>query len=180
MRRAIFLDRDGTLIVDRIYLNDPQQIEFLPGAFDGLRQLRDAGYIFIVATNQSGIPRGFVQLKNLHMIHDIVRAEFCRSGVDILHFYYAPFMTDSNHPMRKPSPGMLLEAAFDFNIDLKQSWMIGDRITDVEAGDRAGCRTILLKGTEDLSKMESRVQPTAITSDLIEAAQFITMTTVSK
>jgi D-glycero-D-manno-heptose 1,7-bisphosphate phosphatase len=173
MRKAIFLDRDGTLIVDRIYLNDPGQIEFLPGAFEGLRRLRDAGYIFLVVTNQSGIPRGFVQIPNLRAIHDVIRAEFCRQGVDLLHFYYAPFMTDSNHPARKPSPGMLLEGAYDFNIDLHASWMIGDRLTDVEAGLNAGTRSILIKGTEDPSFAQMKSDPHGVVSDLIEAATFI-------
>src|SRR4051812_25254826 len=110
MRKAVILDRDGTLIVDRIYLNDPTHIEYLPGVFDALRALRDAGFVFAVATNQSGIPRGAVDVRNLDKIHQIIKADFASRGVDILSFHSAPYMTDFDHHLRKPNPGMLMEA----------------------------------------------------------------------
>src|ERR1044072_1718326 len=144
MKKAIILDRDGTLIVDRIYLNDPELIEYLPGVFDALRLLRDAGYVFAVATNQSGVARGIVDVRNLDEIHRIIREDFARYGVDFLSFHSAPYMTDNDHILRKPNPGMLLEAARWHNLDLAQSWMIGDRDTDVIAGQRAGTRTAWL------------------------------------
>jgi D-glycero-D-manno-heptose 1,7-bisphosphate phosphatase len=171
-KKAILLDRDGTLIVDKIYLNDPAQIEYLPGVFDALRLLRDAGYVFAVATNQSGVPRGFVDVENLDEIHRIIRADFARQGVDILSFHSAPYMTDSNHPMRKPNTGMLDEAARFYGLDLRQSWMIGDRMTDVEAGRRAGTRTVLLGATED-PELSGYAAPTLRVADLLEAAQII-------
>lgn len=146
---AVILDRDGTLIVDRIYLNDPDQIEYLPGVFEALRILRDRGFVFSVATNQSGVPRGMVDVRNLDEIHRRIQAKFALEGVDILSFHSAPFMTDSDHWMRKPNPGMLLEAAEWYNLDLPRSWMVGDRMTDVEAGRRAGCRGVLLGNLED-------------------------------
>ena len=144
-RKAIIFDRDGTLIVDKVYLNDPDAIEYLPGVFEALRTLRDAGFIFFVATNQSGVPRGLVDIKNLNEIHRRIRAAFSEHGVDILEFYYAPFLTEDPHILRKPNPGMLLQAAAEYKIDLGASWMIGDRMTDVEAGHRAGTRTIYLE-----------------------------------
>ena len=147
-QKAIFLDRDGCLIVDRIYLNDVTQIEYLPGVFTALRLLRDAGYIFMIATNQSGVARGIVDIHNLYQIHARIKADFAREGVDLLEFYYAPYMTDTNHPVRKPNPGMLLRGAFDYNVDLHKSWMVGDRMTDVECGHRAGCRAALMGTTE--------------------------------
>lgn len=143
-KKAVFFDRDGTLIIDKIYLNDPDQIEYLPGVFTALRDLRDAGFVFFVVTNQSGVPRGHVTLKNLEEIHRRIRFAFAERGVDFLNFYSAPFPTDSNHLHRKPNPGMLLQAAQEYHIDLQRSWMIGDRMTDVEAGHRAGARSILL------------------------------------
>lgn len=143
-QKAVFVDRDGTIIIDKVYLNDPEQIEYIPGVFDSLKKLRDLGYHFFVATNQSGIPRGRVQLRNLNEIHRRIRAEFSRHGVDICEFYYAPYMTDFDHPMRKPNPGMLLTAAEEYNIDLGQSWMIGDKDVDVSAGHRAGARAVLV------------------------------------
>jgi histidinol-phosphate phosphatase family protein len=147
-KKAILLDRDGTLIVDFVYLNDPEKIQYLPGVFSALRLWRDAGFVFCVLTNQSGVPRGLVDVRNLDEIHRRIRAEFAREGVDILSFHSAPFMTDSDHYLRKPNPGMLFEAAAIHGLDLRQSWMIGDRMTDVEAGHRAGTRTALIGGAE--------------------------------
>ena len=145
---GVILDRDGTLIVDLLYLNDPNKIEYLPGVFEGLRLLRDHGFKLCVATNQSGVPRGDVDVRNLDETHRRIRAKFASEGVDLLSFHSAPFMTDYNHPLRKPNPGMLLEAARWYDFDFARSWMVGDRMTDVEAGHRAGMRAALL-GTED-------------------------------
>ncbi len=149
MKKVVFFDRDGTLIVDKIYLNDPEQIEYLPGVFQGLRLLRDQGFEFIVVTNQSGVPRGLVDVKNLHQIHKNIREDCARAGIDILSFYYAPFMVNSGHPMRKPGPGMLEAGVRDHNVDRTVSWMVGDRMTDVEAGHRAHMKSVFLHGTED-------------------------------
>jgi histidinol-phosphate phosphatase family protein len=145
---AVILDRDGTLIVDRVYLNDPEKIEYLPGVFEALRVLRDAGFVFAVATNQSGVPRGLVDVRNLDEIHRRIQAKFCSEGVDILSFHSAPYMTDFDYKFRKPNPGMLFEAASWYNLDLSRSWMVGDRMTDVEAGHRAGMRSVLLGANE--------------------------------
>lgn len=171
-KKAVILDRDGTLIVDKIYLNDPDGIEYLPGVFEALRLLRDAGYVFTVATNQSGVPRGLVDVRNLDEIHRRIRAEFARQGVDILSFHSAPYMTNSNHYYRKPNTGMLDEAASFHAIDLRRSWMIGDRMTDVEAGHRAGCRTVLLGYGEKPEDFPYK-PPTLHAPDLLWAAQRI-------
>lgn len=173
MKKTIFLDRDGTIIVDKIYLNDPEQIEYLPGVFEALRLLRDAGFSFVVATNQSGIPRGLVSLANLHEIHRRIRFEFARHGVDFLNFHYAPFMTNHDHPLRKPNSGMILEAALDYSIDLRASWMIGDRMSDVEAGHRAGCRSVLLGDQESPKQFPQFRTPDIHAPDLLTAARTI-------
>jgi histidinol-phosphate phosphatase family protein len=144
MRKVVFFDRDDTLIEDRIYLNDPNDIVFLPYAFECLKALSLMGFEFVIVTNQSGVARGLVQIKNLNKIHKNIKDEFNQRGIEILDFIYAPFMTNSNHFLRKPNPGMLLEAQKMYRIDLKQSWMVGDRMSDVEAGHRAGTKTILL------------------------------------
>ncbi len=146
-KRAIFLDRDGTLIVDRIYLNRVADIVYLPGIFDAMKALRDLGYCFLIATNQSGVARGLVQPKNLEAIHRQIRDDLAAQGIDVLSFHSAPYLTDSDHWLRKPNPGMLLEGAQWHQIDLNQSWMVGDRMTDVEAGRRAGCKTALILGS---------------------------------
>ncbi|OFZ20230.1 MAG: hypothetical protein A2Z20_00545 [Bdellovibrionales bacterium RBG_16_40_8] len=179
-KKAIFFDRDGTLIVDKIYLNNPDEIEYLPGVFQALRDLRDAGYVFFVVTNQSGVPRGLVSVNNLVEIHNRIRFAFAEHGIDILSFYYAPYLTDSNHFYRKPNPGMLLQATEEFNIDLGQSWMIGDRMIDVEAGHRAGTRSILL--TTSIHKddnLQQHASPEGSFSSVAESVPFILQHTTS-
>ena len=178
MKKVIFLDRDGTIIVDKIYLNDPNAIEYLPGVFEGMKSLRDHGYEFIVVTNQSGVPRGLVSLENLHEIHRRIRAEMSQHGVNILQFYFAPFMTDSNHPMRKPNPGMLELGIKDFNVDRKQSWMAGDRMTDVEAGHRAKMKTIFVTGTED-HRITPFSPPEFVAENFMELSQHIVSNTTN-
>lgn len=169
---AVILDRDGTLIVDLIYLNDPEQITYLPGVFAAMRLLRDHGFVFSVATNQSGVPRGVVDVRNLDEIHRRIQAQFALEGVDILSFHSAPYMTDNDHVFRKPNPGMLLEAASWYGYDLSRSWMVGDRMTDVEAGHRAGCRSVLLGGTEN-PEMSLYAPPEIHAPNLLVAAQEI-------
>lgn len=171
-RPAIFLDRDGTLIVDRVYLNDPDQIEYLPGVFEALRLLRDCGFVFCVATNQSGVARGLVDVRNLDEIHRRIRAKFSSEGVDILSFHSAPFMTDTDHPMRKPNPGMILEAARWHRLNIRRSWMIGDRFTDVLAGRNAGCRSVLL-GHIESNRRTNLLASEIYAPNLLQAAEFI-------
>jgi len=177
-RPAILLDRDGTLIHDFVYLNDPERIEYLPGVFQALRHLRDLGFSFCVVTNQSGVPRGLVDVRNLDEIHRRIQAKFCGEGVDILSFHSAPFMTDNDHILRKPNPGMLMEAAHWHNLDLRQSWMVGDRMTDVEAGHRAGTQTALL-GTADLPALSPFAPPEIHAMNLLAVAHEIEARTVS-
>ncbi len=170
---GVILDRDGTLIVDMLYLNDPEKIVYLPGVFEGLRLLRDHGFKLCVATNQSGVPRGDVDVRNLDEIHRRVQAKFASEGVDLLSFHSAPYMTDYDHPMRKPNAGMLLEAASRYNLDPARSWMVGDRMTDVEAGHRAGMRSALL-GTAEPLPFENAL-PEVHEANLFAAARAIVM-----
>jgi D-glycero-D-manno-heptose 1,7-bisphosphate phosphatase len=172
MKKAVIFDRDGTLIIDKIYLNDPDQIEYLPDVFPALQKLRDAGFEFAIATNQSGIARGIVSLENLNEIHRRMKVKFAEHGIEFKGYYYAPYSVESNHPLRKPNAGMLELAAKENRFDLRQSWMIGDRLTDVEAGHRAGCKTILLEGLKEENKF-SYAEPTFVARDLLSAADFI-------
>lgn len=173
MGKAIFFDRDGTLIEDKIYLNDPDQIVYLDGVFAGLRRLRDHGFSFVVVTNQSGVPRGLVDIENLNEIHRRIRMDCAREGIDILHFYYAPFLVESNHPMRKPNPGMIESGLRDYNIQAEGSWMVGDRYTDVQAGARAGLKSVFLTGTEPPPSQEQRPQPEGIAHSFSEVCDII-------
>lgn len=172
LKPAVIFDRDGTLIVDMVYLNDPDKLVYLPGVFEALRMLRDAGFVFAVATNQSGVPRGIVDVRNLDEIHRRIQAKFASEGVDFLSFHSAPYMTDHDHFFRKPNPGMLVEAARWYGLDLKRSWMIGDRMTDVEAGHRAGARSVLL-GTSDSVEKGGFLPPEIHVPGLLEAAREI-------
>lgn len=174
MRKAVFLDRDGTIIIDKIYLNNVHEIEYIPFAIEGMKQMRDLGYEFVIATNQSGIARGLVDIKNLYAIHEKIRADLSAHGLDVLGFYYAPYAVETNHYLRKPNPGMLLTAAHDHGIDLGKSWMIGDRVSDVEAGQRAGTRTVLLVppgSNENVASLSN--PPTFKCAHLKNAADFI-------
>jgi D-glycero-D-manno-heptose 1,7-bisphosphate phosphatase len=177
-RKAVFFDRDGTLIIDKVYLNDPEQIVYLPGVFEALRLLRDDGFQFIVVTNQSGLARGIVQIENMDKIHWKMVDEFARHGIFFSGFYYAPYSVESDHWVRKPNPGMLYLAEQDHQVDLSQSWIVGDRMTDVEAGHRAGLKAVLLEGVETLPHGQFEA-PEAFVGDILSAAHWILASTPS-
>jgi len=171
-RKTIFLDRDGTIIEDIPYLNDPDKINYLPNVFKALKNLREAGYSFVIVTNQSGVPRGLVKIENLHEIHNRIQREFSKHGIEFLEFYYAPHLPDSQHHTRKPNPGMLLLASDKFDIDLSKSWMIGDKLSDVEAGVRAGVKSILLTSKDNI-EIKEPYAPEVYLKTLWEASQYI-------
>lgn len=149
--KAIFLDCDGTLIEDPGYINHPDQVKLLPGVTDALVELRAMGYKLIVVSNQSGVARGIVTEKVLAQIHSRLKKLLAEKNTSLDRIYYCPYHPDGvvekyrqKSDDRKPAPGMLLTAADKMNIDLNQSWMVGDGDRDIEAGLRAGCRTILI------------------------------------
>ena len=150
--RAVFLDRDGTINVERDYLYRPEEFTFIPGAPEAIRMLREAGYLVVVVTNQSGIARGYYDEAALHRIHRHMDDLLARAGTSVDAYYYCPHHPDgtvdsyrSVCDCRKPLPGMLLQAARDLGIDLAASYIIGDKQADVTAGLRAGCRPLLVK-----------------------------------
>jgi len=149
--KAIFLDRDETLIEDPGYINNPEQVKLLDGVAEALIELKALGYKLIVATNQSGVARGIVTEKVLGEIHDRLRQLLSRKNAFLDGIYYCPYHPDGVVPKyrkesecRKPHPGMLQQAAAEMDIDLSLSWCLGNSLRDVEAGRRAGCRTILI------------------------------------
>ncbi|HEX5415636.1 MAG TPA: HAD family hydrolase [Chloroflexota bacterium] len=150
-RPAVFLDRDGTLIVDKPYNANPDEITLLPGVRSALNALTRAGYLLVVVTNQSGVARGYFEADAVAAMHDRLDELLGSSRRPILGYYFCPHHAAGCVPeytapcsYRKPEPGMLLRAAEDWAIDLGRSWMIGDMVSDVEAGRAAGCRSILL------------------------------------
>jgi D-glycero-D-manno-heptose 1,7-bisphosphate phosphatase len=149
--KAIFLDCDGTLIEDPGYINHPDQVKLLDGVPEALIELKHLGYKLIVVSNQSAIAHGIVTENVLGEIHDRLKQLLAEKGAYLDRIYYCPYHPDgliakyrreSND--RKPNPGMLLTAADEMDIDLTQSWAIGNSGRDVEAGSRAGCKTILI------------------------------------
>lgn len=161
MNKAIFLDKDGTLINDVPYNVDPQYIAFTEKAGEALKRLKQEGYLLIIATNQSGVARGYFDIEDLKKVKASIQEKLQKNhDIEIDGFYYCPhYPTGVNTQFvgqcrcRKPENGLLLKAAHDFNINLKKSWMIGDRDTDILAGRSAGCRTILISKTEGSSNL---------------------------
>jgi len=149
--KAIFLDRDDTLIEDPGYINDPEQVKLLDGVPEALIQLEALGYKLIVVTNQSAVAHGIVTEKVLGEIHDRLKQLLADKNAFLDRIYYCPYHPEGVVPKyckesnsRKPSPGMLLKAADEMDIDLSQSWCVGNSSRDIEAGLRAGCKTILI------------------------------------
>ena len=150
--RAVFLDRDGVLIKDVNYLTSTDQIQLLPGVGSALLSLQSS-FSIIVVTNQSGIARGFLTEEDLAGIHSELVKLLAMEGVIVDVLYYCPHLPEALEPYyrmfctcRKPNPGMLLRAGKDFGIDLSRSFLVGDRPSDIQAGDAAGVASILLTG----------------------------------
>ena len=149
--KAIFFDRDDTLVEDPGYINNPDQVKLLDGVAEALIELRTMGYKLIVVTNQSAVARGIVTEDGLEEIHDRLKSLLAEKGAYLDRIYYCPYHPEAVIPKyrkewywRKPNPGMLLAAADELDIDLGQSWMIGNQADDIEAGHRANCKTILI------------------------------------
>jgi D-glycero-D-manno-heptose 1,7-bisphosphate phosphatase len=154
--RAVFLDRDGTLVHARHYPSRPADLILYDGIGPRLRRLRETGFKLIVVTNQSGIARGYFTEDDLAAMHDHLSLELARLGVEVDGFYHCPHHPDGviEHlavtcDCRKPQPGMILRAAADHAIQPEWSWFIGDILDDIQAGNTAGCGTVLVDlGTE--------------------------------
>ena len=144
--KAVFLDRDGVINVDHGYVYKIEDFEFVDGIFDELKRYKEEGYIFIVVTNQSGIGRGYYKEEEFLKLTDYMIAEFRKKGIEIKKVYHCPHTPDEGCECRKPKPGMLLKAMDEFNIDMKNSVMIGDKKSDMEAGECAGVGKLVFKG----------------------------------
>jgi D-glycero-D-manno-heptose 1,7-bisphosphate phosphatase len=150
--KAIFLDRDDTIIEDSGYINSAEQVKLIPAAAGALIELRKMGYKLIVVSNQSGIARGLITEQALSQVHERLKQLLAEHNAYLDRIYYCPYLPDGavgkyrkDSDWRKPKPGMLLTAAKEMKINLAQSWMIGNAYIDVAAGKAAGCRTILIK-----------------------------------
>ncbi len=183
-RPAVFLDRDGTINREIGFLTKPEQLELLPGAAEAVRWIKQAGYRVVVVTNQPVIARGDCTTAELLAIHDKLEMELSRAGAFLDGIYSCPHHPDKGFAgerpelkieceCRKPGDGLLRRAAEELNLDLAASWMIGDRTVDVEAGAKAGCRTILVRTGEGGRDGRSAVQPDHVADDLLAAARLL-------
>jgi D,D-heptose 1,7-bisphosphate phosphatase len=178
---AIFLDKDGTVIVNMPYNVDPDLIVLMPGVGEGLQRLQASGFQLVMITNQAGVAHGYFPERALEGVHARIDALLEPHGVRLGGFYYCP-----HHPQgsivtykctclcRKPMPGMIQRAAAELRIDLGRSWFLGDILDDVEAGNRAGCRTVLVDaGSETLWQLSPQRTPDYYTYSMQSAVDLI-------
>ncbi len=144
MKRALFLDRDGTIIEDPGYLSKVEQIKFLPGVLEKIRILKQKGLLIFIVTNQSGIGRGYFSESQLMLIHDGLTSMMTKAGAAVDSIAYCPHAPGDKCACRKPSPQMVVELAEQFNVDLGESFFLGDKLSDVLTGKNAGCKTVLI------------------------------------
>ncbi len=177
MKRAVFLDRDGTINIEKEYLYQSADFEFIPGAPDAIHLLNQAGIMVIVVTNQSGVARGYYTEDDVLSLHRHIARELEQFGAHVDAWLYCPHHPDGRGSYslpctcRKPLPGMLQEAADRYDIDLENSVMIGDKLADIEAGRAAGCSTILVR-TGYGADEECHVAPhTIVCNDLLSAVR---------
>jgi D-glycero-D-manno-heptose 1,7-bisphosphate phosphatase len=164
--KAVFLDRDDTIIEDPGYISSPEQVKLLPGTTRALMQLKQMGYKLVVVSNQSGIARGMFTEDDLTQIHARMKELLAAEGAYLDQIYYCPYHPEGviekyrkESDLRKPNPGMLLTAAEEMDLDLGQSWMIGNAYHDTTAGKRVGCRTVLLNLPPGIIKTPKPTDP---------------------
>lgn len=186
-QKAIFLDRDGTINQYVGFLHSPDQFELIDGVAEAVRLINNSGYLAIVITNQPVIARGEMTTEGLELIHCKMETLLGVKGAYLDGIYYCPHHPDKGFAgevvelkvecdCRKPKPGMILQAAKEYNIDLEHSWMIGDSWSDVQVGENAGCRTALLVRDIDLERDSTQVMPDIYADSLLDAVKEILKT----
>ena len=177
MNRAVFLDRDGTIIEERNYLSRVEEVAIFPGAAAALGRLHRAGFSLFMVTNQSGVGRGYFTLADVEKVNQHLLRELGRDGVHFEKIYIAPESPDAPSRGRKPSPQFLLDARDEFGVDLAQSYMIGDKLIDLQCGWNAGVKQCLLVRTGYGAELErasaDKLGAAAVVDDLSAAAQWI-------
>ncbi len=179
--KAIFLDRDDTLIYDSGYINDPEHVRLLDGVAEALVELKSMDYKLVVVSNQSAVARGIITEKVLGKIHERLRKLLTVKGAFLDKIYYCPYHPEGTveryskeSDLRKPNHGMLIKASEEMSISLEESWMIGDSSSDIEAGLRAGCKTILLDSPSRKKRLEPcEVEPDYAAVNIKEAVNII-------
>ena len=181
MERAVFLDRDGTIVEDIGYLHEIDKVKFLPKVRKAIKLINESGFKVIVITNQAGVARGYFAEETVKELNKYIQETLARREAFIDMIYYCPHHVEGiieeyrkDCYYRKPNPGMIEKATREFSLDLRNSFVIGDKISDVEAGHRAGCRTILLTGED--SPHNEKEGPTIsdhIVPDLYQAVKWM-------
>jgi len=179
--KACFLDRDGVIIEEVNYLSSPDQVKVFPEAIEALKLLRDNNYKIIIVTNQAGVARGYFKLTDISLVHDKIDEILSRHNLSIDSYYYCPHHPKGSVPeysiecnCRKPMPGMLLEAIDDHNINISKSFLIGDKMSDINAGKNVNCPGILVKtghGSEYVK--EATINNIIIKDNILEAVEFM-------
>ena len=183
-KRAVFLDRDGTINEDVGYPNHFKQINIYPSSFEAVRKINKAGFLAVIMTNQSGIGRGFITEEELQVIHQKIAAAFAQQKAYFDGIYFCPHYPLSSAPLyrkdcscRKPNPGLALQAASELNIDLEGSYMIGDKVEDMLFGRNIKASPVLVLtgfGQKSLSELKQRgIPPVFVAQNLLEAVDWI-------
>jgi len=177
MNRAAFLDRDGTIIAEKNYLCRPEDVEIFPNTPVGLRRLCHAGFKLFIVSNQSGVGRGYFTLADVERVNEHLCRELAPDGVRFEKIYIAPEKPDEPSHGRKPSPQFLYDARDEFSLDLAQSYMIGDKLADLECGWNAGVKTSILVRTGYGAELErealGKISRAVVVDDLLGAAEWI-------
>jgi D-glycero-D-manno-heptose 1,7-bisphosphate phosphatase len=177
VNRAVFLDRDGTLIEDKDYLHRPEEVVIYPGVGPALKQLQDGGFKLFMVTNQSGVGRGYFPIGDVHRVHERLARELAHHGVKFEKIYIAPEAPDEPSRGRKPSPQFLFDARDEFGIDLAESCIVGDKLIDLECGWNAGTKKSLLVRTGYGAEVErssaAKLKSAVVVDGLPQAAEWI-------
>lgn len=184
-RHAVFIDRDGTLSEEVGYINHPSRFRLFPYAAEAIKQLNENGWLAIVTTNQAGVARGYFSEEMITTIHEAMTKDLLSAGATLDAIYYCAHHPSVGEPpyrfdcdCRKPKPGLISRAAHDFEIDLDQSWMVGDRYSDVELARNAGVKSAFVlsgygRGEWEHQRETWMHQPDLIAEDLLEAVRRI-------
>lgn len=177
MNRAVFLDRDGTLIVEKNYLHRPEDVELFPGTGAALQRLGDAGFKLIMVTNQSGVGRGYFTLADAESVNAEICRQLAQHGARVEKCYIAPEAPDQTSRGRKPSPQFLFDARDEFTLNLAESFMVGDKLADLECGWNAGVKKSILVRTGYGAEVErdepDKISRAGVVNNLTEMAEWI-------
>lgn len=173
MIKAVFLDRDGVINIDKNYVSRIEDFEFIPGSLDALKKIEKKGYLLFIITNQSGIGRNYYSEKNYLELRNKVDDLLKKEGIKITEEMYCPHHPKENCKCRKPSPHLIMELIGKYNIDKSKSYMIGDKTSDIKSGLNAKIKTILVKTGKAGNDGLYDVKPDFICEDLLDASDVV-------